>query len=118
MQATVLAVLVAFALGSGLGGWVAHRMAETRELEVALKYAEGWIEDLEHHRERAKQEQKRAVSAAEKRAATARRADELIHESTVSLDLSCEWRPDHRMRIESLYETYGFSSRDSSGVHD
>lgn len=114
MRTLILVGLVALSFGSGLGYWLASRVAEARELEVSLRYAEGWLKAVNEQNEANQLELERALSQIQKRAITARRSDDVIHETIADSDVSCEWRPEHRMRIETLYDIYSFPHKAAS----
>jgi hypothetical protein len=103
--------LLVLALGCGLSGWLGFRVADgaaaQRELAVATAYANWGESALAGVRQAFETESERAVSAAEARGRAAALAQRVKHDAAQDVDRSCEWRADHRMRIETVYAAYG-----------
>lgn len=110
--------LLVLALGCGLSGWMGFRLADggcaQRELAVATAYANWGESALAGVRQALETESERAISAAEARGRAAALSQKMIVDAAQDVDRSCEWRADHRMRIESIYSNYGLHSGDSS----
>lgn len=102
-------------LGCGLSGWLGFRLADglaaKRELVVATAYADWGQSAIEAVREQLEAESKRAILTAELRGRKTALSQEVIREAAQDVDRSCEWRPAHRLRIESLYSVYGLSAK-------
>jgi len=106
-------VRIALALAPAVLGWyVGSTVTQARyerELHAtAVAYAEAQNAAVEAARLDAEAERKRAVTAAEARGRKTAAAQEIVSDAATDTDLSCEWRPDHRMRVESLYRAYGY----------
>jgi len=116
VQLLVIVGAVALLLGGGLGFWLGDGMADgrcaQRELVVANAYASNQNAAVEATNRAAEAERKRAVSAASARSRKAAAAQEVIHETVADPGpADCEWRPAQRLRIETLYRTYGADSQ-------
>jgi len=89
-----------------------HRVASggyEKQLHAqAVAYANAQNAAIEDANRAAEAERKRAVSAAEARGRASATAQEVTHAIAADTDLSCEWRDDHRLRIEQTYAAYGY----------
>lgn len=89
---------------------------EERLKGISLAVAEAYEQQVSKHNVEVEAERKRATAAALKRNTQHQAAQEVGHEITKNLDTSCEWRGDHRLRVERLYGSYGYSPSGSTGV--
>ena len=121
MVRTILYVVLAFVVGTVMGGWMGYRVAErgalAREaatLRIALRAAELAVESANAA---TADEQRRAVAAAIERSRRARLADEVIADAKPDAErIDCEWNDTERLRLERLYVLYGFTIEAGAGA--
>lgn len=120
MQSLLAAVLATVVLAGPVGFWLGDGMASGRYEKRLAAISEAITESQNAAIDRSNT----AIAAASKRATEAERrraqqralSAEVNREIAQDTDLSCEWRPAHRLRIEALYGSFGYSVEPPSGV--
>lgn len=112
-QPTIMILGIAVATATVVGGYGGYKIAawqcKADKLELVEQYNEQLEETLTEYAKQARADQARAVLAAMERQATSSKAQEVIHETATDPgDAACEWRDTQRMRIDRLYETFGY----------
>jgi len=92
--------------------WLGDRLAsgryEKRLADISQAIAKSQDAAVERHNLELASERKRANEALASRSQRRQVAQGVIHEVTQDTDRSCEWREPHRVRVESIYRTYGY----------
>lgn len=112
-------VALACATAFWLGDRVASGRYEARLADVSEAIAESQNAAVERHNLELAVERKRATAAASSRSQRRQVASGVTHEIAQDTDRGCEWREPHRVRIERLYDAYGYRPDGSAaGVSD
>ena len=103
--------------------WLGDRLAsgryEKRLADISQAIAKSQDAAVERHNLELASERKRANEALASRSQRRQVAQGVIHEVARDTDRSCEWREPHRVRVESIYRTYGYYPDGSAaGVSD
>lgn len=104
----IAAVVVSAVVGWHYGSSVKTAHYERMLHDQGVAYANAQNAAIEAANRAAEVERKRAVSAAEARVQRAAARQEITHAITADTNLDCEWRDDHRLRLESLYRASGY----------
>lgn len=122
----MILIVASTAITSGaITGYVAWDWQRAKCAEAQLKASGEHVvileEALKEAAKEARAEQARAVLATEQRNARTNTGREVVREvSTANRDGTCEWSDDHGMRLDRIYEAFGFGpgEADSGGVRD
>ena len=111
------------ALACAVAFWLGDRLAsgryEARIADISAAIAEAQVEVVERHNRELEAERKRADAASAARGQRRQVAARVTHEIVRDTDRSCEWRDLHRLRVEQLYNAYGYTPDGSpAGVPD
>ena len=111
------------ALACATSFWLGDRLAsgryEKRLADVSEAVTEAQNAAVERHNQALEVERKRADAALASRSQRRQVASGVTHEITHDTDRGCEWREPHRMRVERLYDAYGYHPDGSAaGVSD
>lgn len=103
--------------------WLGDRLAsgryEKRLADISQAIAKSQDAAVERHNLELASERKRANEALATRSQRRQVAQGVTHEVARDTDRSCEWREPHRVRVESIYRTYGYHPDGSTaGVSD
>ena len=111
------------ALACATSFWLGDRLAsgryEKRLADVSEAITEAQNAAVERHNKALEVERKRADAALASRSQRRQVASGVTHEIIHDADRGCEWREPHRMRVERLYDAYGYHPDGSAtGVSD
>lgn len=122
MYATYVRIGVLALVGAG-AFWAGDRIAsgryEARLADVSRAIAQAQNEAADRHNQALAAERKRADATLAARSQRRQVAQGVTHEIAQDTDRGCEWREPHRVRIERLYDAYGYRPDGSAaGVSD
>lgn len=105
-------------LGLWAGSGLTARGYEKRLVGISTAIADSYKSVIADAGKKLAAERTRYAAAEAHRAQQRAAAAEVISEVISDGDRSCEWRPEHRLRIERIYSAYGYDPRSPDRVPD
>lgn len=105
-------------LGLWVGSGLTARGYEKRLVGISTAVADSYKSVIDDAGKKLAAERKRYVAAEAHRAEQRAAAMEVISAVISDGSRSCEWRPEHRMRLERLYAAYGYDPQNPNRVPD